>query len=1147
MVFKLKPAHILLAIGALVFCSFSVKNSNADKPKVLVFSKTKGWHHTSIPFGIALVQKLGAQDGYDVDTTTNAALFTDANLKQYRAVIFMSTTGNVLNGVQQAAFERYIQAGGGYAGVHSAADTEYEWPWYGKLVGAYFDSHPNAPNVRTAVVDVTDKDHPASSHLPDHWKRTDEWYNYKSIYPDIKVLAYLDESSYEGGINGTNHPIAWYHQYDGGRSFYTGCGHTDESYSDPLFIKHLEGGIKYAMGDGKALDYSRSYAKEMPEENRFVKTILTTNLNSPMELAVANDGRVFFTQLFGELSEFNTKTNQFKLIYKMPISNIGGTGLIGITLDPNFATNNYMYLYYAPAGQTEEGLHFQLSRFTLSGGQLDLESEKVMLKVPVQKNSGSHHGGSLAWDAKGNLFLSTGDSSSPFPSNGYSPLDERPGKEFYSLDSQRGAGNTNDFKGKILRIHPEADGTYTIPDGNLFPKGTAKTLPEIYVMGARNPYRIAINKRTSVLYWGEIGPDAGNDSPRGPRGYDEFNQAKKAGNYGWPYFVGNNFAYSKWDFATDTPGPMFNPQAPVNNSPNNTGLNQLPPAQAPMVWYPYAASEQFPEYGVGGRCAIGGDVYNYNPKSVSPGKFPDYYDGAFFIADWMRNWIMDMRFDANENYTRTEPFMPVNGDFRRPIDMAFGSDGILYVLEYGSVYGVANKDARLAKISYNRGNRAPIAKASIVDSAILKEVNKRAYLTSDGKNIPQIKTISGQAPLKVNLTGKGSKDMDDDDRITYQWLFDGKTPGAKTSDATYTYKTPGTYKAILKVTDKAGLVGRDTLIIKVGNTAPVVTIAGTSNKSFYWKDKPFNYAIKVSDKEDGKIDPAKVKAFYVYHATPADFTEADVLKPSFGEVNYPGKAIMAASDCKACHQINALAVGPSFTAIANRYKADPAAEDMLAKKIIAGGGGNWGTVHVMSAHPQLSIADTKEIVKYIFSVTDKRTSTKVNIPLTGSLNLKYNDNEPRGEYTIVATYTDKGSKAVGPIRTIAINTLRHGDMNPAFTDAYVGYPRFRDKLSEGGNKAYLLLKNVDLTGISQINYNYGSRNMDGEIEVRLDSKAGPVISTTAYKQTGSFDKENTVTGKFNNPVSGRHDIYIYAVKRTKPNDAIIRINTIAFE
>lgn len=225
------------------------QESNASK--VLVFSKTKGYYHESIPAGIAAVQKLGSENGFQVDTTKDASKFSGENLKNYRAIIFLSTTQDVLNEEQQAAMENYINAGGGFVGVHAAADTEYEWPWYNKLVGAYFKSHPNNPNVRKAVVNVTDKTHPGTKDLPEKWERSDEWYNYKDINPDLKVLAKLDEKSYEGGENGDNHPIIWYHEYDGGRAFYTGGGHTKESFDDPVFMKHLLGGIEYAMGTTK--------------------------------------------------------------------------------------------------------------------------------------------------------------------------------------------------------------------------------------------------------------------------------------------------------------------------------------------------------------------------------------------------------------------------------------------------------------------------------------------------------------------------------------------------------------------------------------------------------------------------------------------------------------------------------------------------------------------------------------------------------------------------------------------------------------------------------------------------------------------------------------------------------------------------------
>lgn len=213
-------------------------------PRVLVFSRTKGFHHASIPVGIAAVQKLGIENNFIVDTTTDASFFTKKHLKKYAAVVFLNTTGDVLNDEQQKAFQKYIHSGKGFVGVHAATDTEYEWPWYNQLVGAYFKSHPKQ---QEAVLNITDASNAATNHLPAKWKRFDEWYNFKSLQNGLHVLITIDEKSYTGGENGDIHPMAWYHEFDGGRAFYTALGHTDESYADPLYLNHLLGGIKYAM------------------------------------------------------------------------------------------------------------------------------------------------------------------------------------------------------------------------------------------------------------------------------------------------------------------------------------------------------------------------------------------------------------------------------------------------------------------------------------------------------------------------------------------------------------------------------------------------------------------------------------------------------------------------------------------------------------------------------------------------------------------------------------------------------------------------------------------------------------------------------------------------------------------------------------
>jgi cytochrome c len=1133
---------LLLSLLTLESC-----DSGSDGPRVLVFSKTKGYQHGSIPYGIAAIQKLGEEHGFAVDTTRSSDVFTDDNLKKYKTVVFNCTTGNVLNAKQQAAFERYIQAGGGYVGIHSAADTEYDWPWYGKLMGAHFSSHPRNSNIQKATVLVTDTTHISTKGLPAKWERTDEWYSYKSFYSELNVLAYLDENTYNGGTNGANHPIAWYHEFDGGRAFYTGGGHVEDSFSDPLFLQHLYGGIQYAMGENVTLDYSKSYAVEAPEENRFVKTILVNDLDVPMEMAIADDGRLFYTEMFnGKVWMFDTKSGENKLVHQLDVMNKGGTGLIGVTLDPNFASNRYIYLYHSPPMEGEP-FFFHLSRFVVTADNtLDLNSEKVLLKVPVQINSGAHHGGSLAFDKDGNLILSTGDGTTPFPSNGYAPIDERPEPEYFPMDAQRSAANTNDFKGKILRIRPQEDGTYTIPEGNLFAPGTEKTLPEIYAMGCRNPYRIAINPKTGTIYWGEIGPDAGEDSIQGPRGYDEFNQAKKAGYFGWPYFVGDNYAYTEWDFATNTAGPKYDPAAPVNNSPNNTGLANLPPATPAMIWYPYAASPDFPELGKGGRSAMAGSFYTYNASQKSPNGFPEYFDGSLFVFDWMRNWVIVLRFDENENYVRNEPFMTNNGDFRRPIDMVFSKEGVMYMLEYGSVYGADNDDARLVRVEYNTGNRPPIARASIVDSVAMEEMRSRAFVTSESR-YKGPSEIAGVAPLSVKFSSAGTTDYDDDDEMSFQWLFDGKTVGATKRSASYTYETPGLYNAVLRVIDKAGAVGLDTVLVRVGNERPQATVETAGNKSFFWDNNPsFSYKVVVNDKEEGGIPASAVTVLFDYNPTPSMAAAETVGHQAVLGDNSLGKSLIEASDCKACHTVRDISVGPAYLKVAERYKGNPSAVNTLARKIIQGGGGNWGDVHVMAAHPQIPMDDAKEIVNYILSLANPSTAT--TLPAEGKVALnKHKKDDKRGVYNLLATYTDKGANGVGPLTGSELITLRNARVSTVFADAHEGFPRWGNSLSQGGHKSYILLKNIDMTGIKGFSYEYAADKKNGYIEVRLDSYAGPIVSKTDFVATGSRGDNGTVRGTLEKPLEGRHDMYFFVMKPEKPNDNLAVLKTIQFE
>ncbi|GAA3828731.1 lectin [Sphaerisporangium flaviroseum] len=246
----LRRLALTVALAAAVIPGVAVVPAEAAAFKVLVFSKTAGFRHDSIPAGIQAIRELGTAGDFTVDATEDAGAFTTANLAQYKAVVFLSTTGDVLNATQQSAFQTFIDGGGGYAGVHSAADTEYDWPYYGQLVGAWFNSHPA---IQRATVRTEDRAHAATAHLGATWSRTDEWYNYRTNpRSTVRVLQNLDESSYSGGSMSGDHPITWCHPQSSGRSFYTGLGHTIESFTDPTFRTLLLGGIRYAAGAVKA-------------------------------------------------------------------------------------------------------------------------------------------------------------------------------------------------------------------------------------------------------------------------------------------------------------------------------------------------------------------------------------------------------------------------------------------------------------------------------------------------------------------------------------------------------------------------------------------------------------------------------------------------------------------------------------------------------------------------------------------------------------------------------------------------------------------------------------------------------------------------------------------------------------------------------
>ncbi|WP_211590268.1 ThuA domain-containing protein [Microbispora sp. H11081] len=787
--------------------------------KVLVFSKTTGFRHDSIPEGIAAVQQLGQQNNFAVDTTEDSTQFTDENLAQYQAVVFMSTTGDPLNTQDQKdAFQRYIQKGGGYVGVHAAADSGYNWAWYGKLVGAYFKQHPA---IQQATVKVEDPAHPSTKGLPTTWSRTDEWYDYQTNpRGTVHVLTSLDEKSYTGGTMGADHPNTWCQDYDGGRSWYTGLGHQKANYSEANFLKLLLGGIKTAAGAEKA-DCSAS------QSSSFEKVTLDDNTSNPMMMDIANDGRVFYVDRLGEVKVIKPAGGTVTAA-KLNVFTANESGLLGITLDRDFDTNKWVYLYYSPAGENVD----RLSRFTVTGDTLDMASEKKILDVPVQRAECCHHGGGMLMDHKtGDLWLATGDNTNPFASDSYTPIDEQSGRS--SWDAQRSSANTNSLSGKLLRIHPETDGTYSIPSGNLFAPGTAKTKPEIYGMGFRNPFRMGIDPETGNIMLGEYGPDANSaNANRGPQNTVEWNLITKPGNYGWPYCIGNNTPYIDYNFSTRQSGQAFNCAAPVNESPNNDGLTNLPPVIPATVWYHYQANSTFPE--LSGGAPMGGPVYRYNADLKSNVKWPAYWDGKAVFGEWNNNQVWSFQLDETGTKLVEMNRILSSLSFKKPMDMKFGPDGALYMIEWGSGFGGDNADSGIYRINYIKGNPLPVAHA-----------------TSD--------KTDGPLPLTVQFSSEGSRDPDDQ-TLTYAWDLDGDGETDSTeANPSFTYEEAGEYSAVLTIKNEEGETATATVVIVAGNNRPTVKVNVPPNGAFFEFGDQVKFTVTVTDPEDGEVDCDDVK------------------------------------------------------------------------------------------------------------------------------------------------------------------------------------------------------------------------------------------------------------------------------------------------
>lgn len=946
----------------------------------------------------------------------------------------------------------------------------------------------------------------------------------------------------------------------------------DPSAIYPDILNFTKTAIKIA-GLACLASFTMQDSPPKPDESRFTPVVIADNLDEPMVFEVLKDGSAYIIERKGALKKYNAATKTTDLIATIPVNtkytSADGVvkeaeeGLMGFTMDPNYEKNHWIYLYYA---HPTEKKHV-LTRWEIKDEQLVESSKKTVLEVETQREVCCHTGGGMTWDKAGNLFLTVGNNTG---NQKAAQTDEREGRS--SWDDQGHAGNTNDLRGKILRIHPEADGSYTIPEGNLYPKGTSsgddrRTRPEIYSMGHRNPWRISIDSKTNYVYWGEVGPDANEDSDIGPRGYDELNQARKPGNFGWPWFVADNQAFPVYDYAANKPLAKKDPEHLVNTSPNNTGLKELPATAPNFIYYPYGVSEKFPLVGSGSRSATGGPIYHKSDFTNPKRPWPAYYENKWIAADFSRGWIMAISMKENGDYESMERVLPGYHPVQ-PIDIKFGPDGDLYILEYGSNWFRKSDNSRLIRIEYNGGNRKPIVQVS-----------------TDKKG--------GTVPFQAKLSSEGTKDFDGD-ALKYSWKITGAGATPKiltTANPSVSFDKPGVYNVALTVTDSKGASNSQSLKIVAGNEPPKVAVNLTGNSSFFFAGKPIDYAVSVSDKEDGSLADGKIKADQVavsvdYTSEGFDYAEVVQSQRSVDASTQfaVAQVLMSKSDCKVCHQPNTKSVGPSFADISNKYKGQSGALEKLVKKVLEGGSGVWGEV-AMAAHPALPVADAEVIVKYILNSTDKTLST---LPVKGSYTpaIPKGDNG-KGSVLIRAAFTDRavnGSKAIPAQTSEEMIVLRNPEIYAAEAPVIKGAELKALGVAGLGfslvafNNSYLAFKGIDLSGINKLEFDASAQKREGSvggtIEIRLDSPTGVLVGEQKVEMAPEVDiakvmaemeseKKNAKPGtpaKPFNPFArppvhvkikdtkGKHDIYfVFRNDRAKAIQPLLSFSKVTFQ
>jgi len=949
----------LAAVGPLSTTAAAAPDDNEGMQyRVLVFTKSADGPNPATAAGVAAIREIGQEHRFTVQVTDDPRKFDQEHLKQYRTVVFLNTAGDVLTDAQQNAFEAYFADGGGFVGIGSAVELEPDWQFYTDLVGTRATGRTD---VQPGTIKVADRVHDASKDLPEYWTRTDAWYNFaRNVRGESHVLATVVEhvddlgsfelqpwggrlEGIEGGTMGADHPVTWCKDWRGGRSFYSSLGNTAASFGESELRSHLAGAIGWAAGQADPV-FSDCGATVLANYQQ-TAVALPPNISEPIGFDTLPDGRVIQTDRRGGVRLHDPETNTTTVLAQIPVYTNSEDGMYGPAIDNDFATNRWIYLYYAPPTVEDVKLstgevvtqttpaanapttganpavwdpwvgYFQLSRFKLvdatasDPAHLDLGSEQQIMRVPVNRGACCHVAGDIDFDTHNNLWMVTGDDTPAGGGNsgGFSPHNDMmtADGQFNApfVDARRSSLNTNDLRGKVLRIsvddgdigsgeENQFGGAYTVPDGNLFPVGADKTRPEIYAMGFRNPFRIQVDSN-DVAYVTDYSPDSQTPQNfRGPAGTGRVEIIREPANYGWPLCYRQDLPYYRWNFNTSQPLDSTPQTYECDNpakGPDNTsrwnleggptvepGRVQTPPVTNPEIWYSFTPENRadnplgtpcfayyngsgttqcprlFPELGTGGVGPHGADKYEYDPDNPDPTKLPPYYDGSVFFGEFTRDMIREIRFDSQgrvfkiNNLLDCGPLTPTrvpqtNRPFEcdNPMDLQFDGSGHFYLLAYGDGFFNINNDAGLYRWDYVKGQRAPIPVLSATPT-------------------------SGSAPLTVEFSSNGSRDPDPGDSIRFEWDLNGDgTVDSVDADPQYTYTTPGQYTARLTVYDSSGQSASANTTITVGNTAPTVSVDAPVEGGLFAFGESIPFSVTVTDPEDGAVDCSRVEVTFV--------------------------------------------------------------------------------------------------------------------------------------------------------------------------------------------------------------------------------------------------------------------------------------------